>query len=197
MKYLIVSILLVLFSASPALSQGLANDLILSKRTVIRDSLGKAVELSDCTDRLNSKQWILHPEKNEQGKILYYLLKRPSSDEKELLSDDKVSSITSEQINKLKRDKFILTSENGKETRICRRGNKQVERTKTNDGSKEKIKYRITWLEDGSYILKPWNKVTEMSKTPRYKVVAVTDSSYTVRVIGKYSLGSKIELNKK
>lgn len=197
MKPIITSIILVILFAGSALSQGPAKGLVIEKRTVIKDSMFQVIKFSDCTEKLQSKEWVLHPEKNEQGKVIYLLLKRATTEEKELLSDQKVSGVTSEEFEKLKRGKFILKSKNGDETRIRRRGNKQVECVKNKDGSKQKTKYRITWLEDASYILKPWNKVTEMSKTPRYKVVEITDTSYTVRVVQKSSLGPVIQLTKK
>lgn len=195
MKVFVTS--LVLLCTSVAFSQGPAQDLILTKRMVIKDSLGQVVSFSDCTDQLKTKEWILHPEKNEQGKIIYYLLKKASDSEREILSDSKVSEITEDAFSELKRGKYILTAQNGDETRIRRKGNKQVERTKTESGDKMKVKYRITWLDDASYILKPWNKVTETSKTPRYKIIEVGEDSHTIRVIQQSSLGATMEVRNK
>ncbi|MFK7787793.1 MAG: hypothetical protein AB8B56_21910 [Crocinitomicaceae bacterium] len=197
MKSILTSLTLVLLFSGSVFSQGPAKGMTISKRTIIRDSLGQVIKLSDCTEKLKSTDWILHPENNEQGKLLHLLLKRTTTQEKELLSDERVSDVSSEQFDKIKRGRYILTAKDGSETRIRRRGNKQIECTKNEDGSKQKIKYRIAWLDDASYILKPWNKVTEMAKTPRYKIVEVTDASYAVRVVNENSLGPVIQLTKR
>ncbi|GAB5418010.1 MAG: hypothetical protein Crog4KO_14630 [Crocinitomicaceae bacterium] len=192
MNTIVTSIVVVI--SSLAFSQGPAKELDLSKRVVIKDSLGNAIKLSDCTDLLNSKEYMLHPENNESGKVMYYLLKRASSEEQELFSNKMVSTVSSERFNEIKKGRFIFTSHNGEEIKIRRRKNKQVERIKNEDGSVTKTKYRITWLDDASYILKPWKKVTEMAKTPRYKIVEITGSSYSIRVIQKYSVGPSLQV---
>lgn len=195
MKNTLFTSLVVILLNGFVFSQGQPESAMLTQRTIIKDTLGKVLKLSDCSEYINADGWVFQPEKNEQGKVLYFLLRKTTQTESKLLSDKTASTIQNEDIKSIKRGKFYIQSKDGSEIDIRRRRNKQIECIVNADGDKVKTKYRITWSDDTSYGLNPiGHQIENPSEEFRYKVVEITDDYYIVRVIGENYLGETIKV---
>lgn len=193
-KIFFTSLIVLLFANSFVFSQGLPEVVTITERTVIKDKMGQVLKLSECTNFLISSDWVLQPEKNEQGKVLYLLLRKTTELEKELLSEAPVSSIDKKDLRRVKRGKFYQETQGYGPLQIRRRRKKQLESNYSVDGEKETRKYQITWLDDASYILNASKNAEIDAETLRYKLVEVTDEYYIARVVGKSYLGETVKV---
>ncbi|PHR26441.1 MAG: hypothetical protein COA38_14765 [Fluviicola sp.] len=192
------SLVVLLFTNGFVYSQGQPKSIKLTERTTIKDTLGNILKLSDCSEYINADGWIFQPEKNEQGKVLYVLLRKTTKAESELFSKTSVSAIKDKEIKTVKRGKFFLPTTEEGDLRIRRRRNKQIEYRTNSNGVTVKSKFRIVWSDDTSYALTPIGTDVENSNELRYKVVEISDDYYIARVIGENYLGEtiKVFLNK-
>ena len=188
------SLIVLLCSNGFVYSQGLPENITITSRTVVKDTLGNVIKLADYAEQLNSGDWILHRENNEGGKLLYILLMKATKAEKELLSEKRVATIQDEDIKAVRKGKFTVRTEEFNSLSIKRRRNTQIE-FGINSERISKSKHKIVWLDDASYVLMRDRRDEITPETLRYKLVEVQDDYYIARVVGKNFLGETFKVN--
>ena len=65
------SLIVLLFTNGFVFSQGRLSGMEITEETIIKDTLGNVLKLSDCSEYINSDGWLFHPENDERGKLEY------------------------------------------------------------------------------------------------------------------------------
>lgn len=90
------------------------NAIAIDENTIIKDTSGKKVELSELMDMMNSGEWGMDPVNDSEGKLLYLQLRKASDGEKMKMKEMPMGHNDSDLIGKQAPD-FKITDINGNE----------------------------------------------------------------------------------